>query len=196
VWFFSKLNRVFVLIYLLSWFVAVNYSFVLRHIMRIKVQTLGFVGKHAQALRKLGNDVEVFVEKANNAAVSLYAITQLCTSLFGGARVQCEIAKKLMAVAGALSSLCAMLDISLLSTAHVELLVEQMEMCRPILTKIDVAVKTLHDHVDLGSVDGRLSGYFNAFMKGEDVEPQRILEACFRAILRVRLTAGSRGEEL
>jgi hypothetical protein len=161
--------------------------------MQIKVLNSSSKDNHAQALYRLCLDIESFVTRANNAAASLYAITQLCTSMFGGARDQRDIAKKLMAVAGALSSLREMLDDALLMTAaHVELLAEQMEKCTPFLAKVEETVQTLHD---LGPVDARLPGYFNTFMKGEEIEPQKVLDACFHAILKVRLTAGSRGEE-
>jgi hypothetical protein len=160
--------------------------------MQIKVHSSS-KDNHVQALRKLRLDIESFVARTNSAAVSLYAITQLCTSLFGGARDQRDIAKKLMAVASALLSLREMLDdVLLVTAAHAELLAEQMEKCSPVLMKVEETVQTLHD---LGPVDARLPGYFNTFMKGEEIEPQRALDACFHAILKVRLTAKSRGEE-
>jgi hypothetical protein len=165
--------------------------------MQIKVvQASSPKANNVQVLYKPQLDVEDFISRANNAAVSLYTITHLCATLFGGTRIQRDIANKLVAVAGALSSLRRFLDESLVSAAHVKVLAEQIESCRPVLAKINMSVQTLHDHADLTSGNTRFPGYFNAFMKGEDVEPQRILDECFHAILRVRFTLRPRGNML
>ena len=56
-----------------------------------------------KAVSKLCRDVEEFKVKAFHAAISMYSISHICTSLYGNRKSQRDIAGTLMAIVGALS---------------------------------------------------------------------------------------------
>jgi hypothetical protein len=154
------------------------------------------VSRHPDFIRKLCLDIHAFTATANRAVVSLYAISQICWSNFGSTEIQHDLASKLMAVVGALSSLCGIIDATagrcLLSASDVEILTQGVSKCEPIVRRIEVAVHKLDGHLGAQpEKDTRMqpTGFYNAFNPGEEKEPASILSGCFLAIMRAVVTA-------
>jgi hypothetical protein len=153
------------------------------------------VGPQPGAIRKLCCDINDFAAKAKHAALSLYTISYFCCSLFGSGGLQRDIAGRLMAVAGGLSSLSSALDgpheVSPLSPRDVERLSDNMQACEPILTTVASALQTLDKHLnsDQHSAGLGIPAKFNAFNKGEEVEPLRILTKCCDVVIKATMIA-------
>jgi hypothetical protein len=127
--------------------------------------------------------------------VALYTISCICTSLFASGRIQRELASKIMAVSGALSMLSALLsstsETSLLYPDDLELLSNSVDTCKPIVTKAVGASMALDKFlVNESLLEGlKAPAKFNAFNKGEEVDPLRTLDDCFRVVMKLIMTA-------
>jgi hypothetical protein len=165
--------------------------------MQIKTQYSTAGDDEMSGRRKLRHEVAEFIDDANDAAVALYTLSCICTSLFASGRIQRELASKIMAVSGALSMLSALSnstpEISLLYPDDLELLSNSIDSCKHILHKIMTAVRTLDDSLAEESLPegSKAPAKFNAFNKGEDVGPLRILDNCFHVVTRLIVTASA-----
>jgi hypothetical protein len=168
-------------------------------IMRVKSQhtkTEDGVSQHTECIRKLCHDIHAFATTAARAAVSLYAISQICWSNFGSGDIQRDLAGKLMAVVGALSSLRLLLDgtpeLTLLSSSDVDVLIQNVNKCEPIVHKIEAAVKKLDEYLMAQpEKNTRIQppGLYNAFNPGGEIGPETIPSECFLAVMHAIVTA-------
>jgi hypothetical protein len=168
--------------------------------MRMKVQLPNAMEDNLrdqpESIRKLCHDIQTFTVDANTAVLSLYSISQICWSNFGSGEIQRDLAGKLMAVVGALSSLRETINATpkrcLLSPSNVETLTQSIERCELIVHRIEEAVQKLDKHLAAQPEKNRRirpPGMYNAFNSGEDREPTRILTDCFCAIMHAIVTA-------
>jgi hypothetical protein len=168
-------------------------------IMRVKLEhadTEDRVPRHPECIRNLFHDIHAFTATANHAVVSLYAISQICWSNFGSRDIQCDLAGKLMAIVGALSSLHKIIDatpeLSVLSASGVEILTQNINKCEPIVHRIGAAVQKLDEYLAAQpEKNTRIQppGLYNAFNPGEEKEPTSLLSECFLAIMHATVTA-------
>lgn len=140
------------------------------------------------ANKALRSSLCTFVSEANDAAVALYTITQLCSSLFGSTAIQRDVAHKLLHIAGVLSSLLATSKLDALPDVIKLQLSVHIERCQPLLQRIDAAVDKLHAHYELSERRReKVSASFVAIGREMEREVADILELFFRLTLRVRL---------
>jgi hypothetical protein len=168
-------------------------------IMRLKLEhavTANRVSCHPECIRKLCHNIHAFTATANHAVVSLYAISQICWSNFGSGDIQRDLAGKLMAIVGALSSLHEILDatpeLSLLSASDVEILTQIITKCGPIIHINEAAIQKLDDYLAAQTEKNtriQSPGLYNAFNPGEEKEPTSLLSECFLAIMHAIVTA-------
>jgi hypothetical protein len=168
-------------------------------IMRVKsqhIKTEDGVSRHKGCVRKLCHGIHAFTATADRAVVSLYAISQICWSNFGSGDIQRDLAGKLMAVVGALSSLRLLLDgtpeLTLLSSSDVDILIQHVNKCEPIVHKIEAAVQKLDEYlVAQPEKNTRIQppGLYNAFNPGSEIGPENTLSECFLAIMHATVTA-------
>jgi hypothetical protein len=149
--------------------------------MRRELQPLSSADMHKQkTLRFISRDLEDFTKRARNTAMALCSTTDTCTSLFGDKASQREVASKLYAVVGALTSLqeiaCLSPEQCLLTEQEEKTLLDWLARCETILRAIDGE----EEHLDTDAVsdDVRFE---------EKNESQHILDLCLEAITGIAM---------
>lgn len=148
------------------------------------------------ANKALRRSLHTFVKGANDAAIALYTVYQLCSApydLFGTAGLQRDIAHRFLRIAGVLSSVLSSCDLDALPDEVKSHLNAHVESCQPLLQKVDEAVERLHAHYTLSDRrDKKVAPSFAAFGRDVDRDVVRSLDDFFDFALSVRLCADMR----
>jgi hypothetical protein len=144
-------------------------------------------------VRTLCREINAFANRAEDASTSLYAISYYCCSLFGSGALQRDIASRLIGVAGALTFLSSFVDddqfaTPLLSPGDMEIVSENVLVCESIVVRVEAAMKTLEECLKSDSHES-VPAKFNAFNKGEEVEPLRVLTHCCDVVIKATMIA-------
>ena len=162
--------------------------------MKFKLQHTAAKNDDVSGRDKLRREIAEFISEANEAAIALYTISNVCMSLFGAGKLQHDIASKLMAISTTLTMLSALIDLdsdTVLYPHDVELLSKSVDTCRPLIHKITTSAQRLDSHL---SDEPRAKGVgaqarFNAFNKGEEEGPLRTLDDCLRVLMGIIMIA-------
>lgn len=116
-------------------------------------------------------------------------------SLFGAGKLQRDIASNFMAISTLLTMLSVLIDLesetAVLYPHDVELFSKSIDICRPLVHKITTSTQRLDSHLanEPRPVSVGAQARFNAFNKGEEEGPLRILEYCLRVLMGMIMTA-------
>ncbi|KAH7399167.1 hypothetical protein DE146DRAFT_525737 [Phaeosphaeria sp. MPI-PUGE-AT-0046c] len=156
--------------------------------MRVKMASVSASTLTPRTNNTLHCTLHTFASQANDAAIALYTITQLCSSRFGSTGIQRDIAHSFLRVAGVLSSLLTTCDLDFLPEIVRLHLNTHAERCQPLLQRVDSAIGKLHAHYEVSERRGeRVSESFGAFGRDAEREVADHLEQFFNMALRVRL---------
>ncbi|KAL5115972.1 hypothetical protein ACEQ8H_006089 [Pleosporales sp. CAS-2024a] len=140
--------------------------------------------------QNLIDEITAFTDKANDAAITLFTISSICHSVLQSAQSQREVASKLMAVSGALTSfrvlLCSTSYKPVLREHDLRHLSQSIQSCEPALQTIMKSTRILneflvHCPIPKGS---KVPGVFNMFNKSEEVASLSMLDNCFHRVMR------------
>jgi hypothetical protein len=158
--------------------------------MRREVQVLMAMSELAEsqrlaALDKLCSDIDVFVTRGRNAALSLYTSSDAGAPSTTSNEPSREISHALYAVTGVVSSLRELWTSTegpSFSKVEVNILSNSLRLCAPILEKIDTAVKLDNEKLPGESSDKGPHRISKAFAAGGVGETKHILHACFHTV--------------
>ncbi|KAF1852188.1 uncharacterized protein K460DRAFT_392305 [Cucurbitaria berberidis CBS 394.84] len=150
--------------------------------------------RQPDALHRLRRNVDVFIVRARDAAVSLYTISHFHDYDVSARASQCDIASRLFAVVGAVSSLSTHLSAPqhpLLDAQNVEILSNCIVACTFVLECIDIALKSADEIFKPGSTLRRSAAgrRILAFTPDAAIDAQDALQSCFHIVTKMTIAA-------